>query len=127
MARTMRSGWQKTVGVLAIYAVALHVILLGLVPVGALAAVPVDPLSAICHSIPAGIGHDHGPGIPAPGHACDHCNLCTALAPPPAPDTRLAGSLVPARVLHELRPASTTVRMARASDPKLARGPPQPM
>lgn len=121
----MRSGWRNITSVLAIYAVALHVILVGLLPVGALTA-SADPLSVICHSVPAG-GQDRGPGIPSPGHACEHCNLCTTLAPPPAPDRPLAGSLAPERVLHVLRPISTSARTAVASDPKLARGPPQTM
>ena len=121
----MRSGWRKIVGVLAIYAVALHVILMGLIPVGALGAT-VDPLSVICHSAPAG-QQDQGPSIPAHGHACEHCNLCSALAPPPVPNTRLAGNLLPARVLDVLSPLSTVSRTSLAADPKLARGPPQTM
>lgn len=121
----MRSGWRKIIGVVAIYAVALHVILTGLAPLAA-AAASADPLSVICHSVPAGApGHDQG--VPAPGHACEHCNLCSALAPPPAPVTSMAVTLAPARVLHVLRPLSTSARTALASDPKLARGPPQAM
>jgi hypothetical protein len=121
----MRSSWRKIVGVLAIYAVALHVILMALVPVGASGAT-VDPLSVICHATTAD-QQDHEPGIPAPGHACEHCNLCSVLAPPPAPNTPLAGNLVPARVLDVLRPLSTAARTSLATDPKLARGPPQAM
>jgi len=118
----MRSGWRKITGSVAIYAVALHVVLTGLLPVGA-AAASAEPLSVICHSVPT--GDDHGQTIPAPGHACEHCNLCTAMAPPPAPDTPVTGSLAPAPVLHVLRPLSTAARTSLASDPKLARGPPQ--
>src|SRR3569833_2730698 len=104
----MRSGWKKIIGLLAIYAVALHVVLAGLMPVGAV-AMPLDPLSVICHSVPSAAGpQDHG--VPQPGHACEHCNLCTALAPPPAPDAPLAGQLAPARVLGVLRPLPTAVR-----------------
>jgi hypothetical protein len=122
----MRAGWRKIIGVLAIYAVALHVVLAGLMPVAASASTA-DPLSVICHSVPAGVAGQQDPGVPHPGHACEHCNLCTALAPPPAPDTPLAGNLAPARLLHVLRPLSTVARTALASDPKLARGPPQAM
>jgi hypothetical protein len=122
----MRSGWRKVIGVLAIYAVAMHVVLAGLMPVAALATSS-DPLSVICHSVPSGAAGQQDPGVPQPGHACEHCNLCTTLAPPPPPDTPLAANLVPARVLHVLRPLSTSARTALASDPKLARGPPQAM
>lgn len=123
--RTMRPGWRRAIGVLAIYAIALHVVLAGLVPVGAGAAT-VDPLSVICHSVaPAAADRDQGKSIPAPGHGCDHCNLCSVAAPPPAPVTALDISLKPARALHVLRPLNTAVRTARASNPKLARGPPR--
>jgi hypothetical protein len=121
----MRLGWRKITGGVAIYAVALHVVLTGLLPVGA-AAASAGPLSVICHSVPAGAtGDDHGQTIPAPGHACEHCNLCTAMAPPPAPATPVTGNLAPAPVLHVLRPVSTAARTSLASDPKLARGPPR--
>ena len=122
----MRSGWRKIIGVLAIYTVALHVVLVGLIPFAA-AATSTDPLSVICHSVPAGAAGDQDQGVPQPGHACEHCNLCTALAPPPAPDTPLAGNLAPARVLQVLRPLSTSAHTSLAANPKLARGPPQAM
>lgn len=121
----MRSGWQKIGGILAIYAVALHAILMGLIPVGAFGTTT-DPFSVICHSAPVGQA-DQGPGIPEPDHACEHCNLCSVLATPPAPSAPLAGNLVPARVLNLLTPLSTAARTSLASDPKLARGPPQAM
>ena len=56
---------------LAIYAVALHVILLGLVPITA-NGVAVDPYSIICHSItPTGAAGDETPAKAdlIPGHA----------------------------------------------------------
>jgi len=124
----MRSGWRKITGVLAIYAVALHVVLAGLIPVAGAVTAPGDPLFVICHSVPTGTAdRDQGPAIPTPGHACEHCNLCSAIAPPPAPDTRLAGRLMPVRLLDVLEPASTPARRSLASDPKPARGPPQAM
>jgi hypothetical protein len=123
----MRAVWRTITGVLAIYAVALHVILAGLMPVGA--ATSADPLSIICHSVPAAAAGqaDQGPSVPQPGHACEHCNLCSTLAPPPAPNTPLAATLMPARVLQVLYPVSTAARTALAASPKLARGPPQAM
>jgi len=68
----------------AIYAVALHVILLGLVP--AANGESVNPFSVICHSAGPAAAGDEAPGKPGliPGHACEHCNLCSA-APPPEP------------------------------------------
>ena len=122
----MRAGWRKIIGVLAIYAVALHVVLIGLIPFAA-AAASADPLSIICHSVPPGAAGQQDTGVPQPGHACEHCNLCAALSPPPAPDTRLAGNLAPARVLYVLRPLSTSAQTSLAANPKLARGPPQAM
>jgi hypothetical protein len=123
----MRIGLQKVVSWVAIYAVALHVILLGFASVAAYASATFDPFSVICHSVaPAGALGDEAPSKPdlIPGHACDQCNLCNAAAPPPAPDSALLGSLPPARVLHALRPLLTPVRTGTTSDPKLARGPP---
>lgn len=120
----MRAGWRTITGVLAIYAVALHVVLAGLMPVAA-AAASADPLSVICHSVPAGSAGPQDTGVPQPGHACEHCNLCTTSAPPAAPVSPLAATLAPARVLDVLRPVSTSARASLASDPKRARGPPQ--
>lgn len=124
----MRAVWRTITGVLAIYAVALHVILAGLMPAAA-AATSADPLSIICHSVPAAAAGQagQGPSVPQPGHACEHCNLCSTLAPPPAPNTPLAATLMPARVLQVLYPVSTAARTALAASPKLARGPPQAM
>src|ERR1035438_7905613 len=105
--RIMRIGLQKVVSWVAIYAVALHVILLGFASVAANASATVDPFSVICHSVvDAGAVDDKAPSKPdlIPGHACDQCNLCNAAAPPPAPDFALLGSLPQARVLRPLRP-----------------------
>ena len=120
----MRIGLRKTVSWVAIYAVALHVILLGIASVANNTSAAVDPFSVICHSGAAG---DEAPVKPdlIPGHACEHCNLCSAVAPPPAPDVAINVDFKPARILHVLRPASATVRTGITSDPKLARGPPQ--
>ena len=114
----------KRVTVLAIYAVALNVIFLGLAPAGPAAAT--DPFSVICHSIAAAAG-DEAPAKPGllPGHACEHCNLCSATAPPPAPDVALVIALRPALILDVLRPVSAPRRAGLTSDPKLARGPPR--
>jgi hypothetical protein len=110
----------------AIYAVALHVILLGLVPIAANGE-NVNPFSVICHSVaPAGAAGDETPAKPdlIPGHACEHCNLCSA-APPPEPAVVAIGNLLPARLLHVLRPVSHAPRTGVAFTPNLARGPPR--
>ncbi len=112
---------------LAIYAVALHVILLGLAPIAANGS-SVDPFSVICHggtltTAPGG----EAPSTPhtLPGHACEYCNLCSVIAPPPAPDADLIGNLLPTRVLHFLKPASHAQTTGIAFRPNFARGPPQ--
>jgi hypothetical protein len=120
----VRLTLRRIVTLLAIYAVALHVILLGLAPINANGAA-VDPLSLICHSsAPAAPGQE-APDKPdlIPGHACEHCNLCSAVAPP-EPDVAFIGNLLPVRVLHILRPASTAPHHSITSGPRLAQGPP---
>lgn len=121
----MRIGLRNAVTCVAIYAVALHVILLGLASVAAATSAAVDPFSVICHSS-AGATGDQAPVNRdlVPGHACEHCNLCSATAPPPAPDVAFNVDLKPARILHVLRPVSAAARTGVTSDPKLARGPP---
>lgn len=111
---------------LAIYAVALHVIVLGLAPIAAGAAPGVDPFSVICHSVPdasADATPDKDRLIPS--QACEHCDLCGAMAPPPAPDPTVIGIVVPLRVLGVLRPVSVAARPGGTSNPSLARGPPR--
>jgi hypothetical protein len=122
----MRGLARQVTSWVAIYAVALHVIVLGLAPIAA-NGVTVDPFSVICHgAAAAAVPGDEVPGKPdlLPGHACEHCNLCSAAAPPPAPDTALIGNLAPTRLLQVLRPASHAPRAGIAFRPNLARGPP---
>lgn len=122
----MRLRLKRSVTLLAIYAVALHVILLGLAPIAANGSAAVDPFSVICHSAAAaGTAGDQAParGDLVPGHACEHCNLCSAMAPPAAPDHALIGIVAPARILHVLRPVSSATHASLAT-PKLAQGPP---
>ncbi len=119
----MRGLLRLSVTLLAIYAVALHVVSLGLAPISANAAV--DPFSVICHSVTDVQGDEAPKSGLIPGHACEHCTLCNMVAPPPAPDVALDVTLVPAPVLAVLRPAPTQVRAGVTSDPKLARGPPR--
>ena len=75
----MRLGARQVLSWVAIYAVAMHTLLTGIGPAFAAAQDSVDPFSVICL-------HDAGAAPPAvqqpsglvPGHACEHCNLCSA-------------------------------------------------
>ncbi len=113
----MRLLLRRGVTVLAIYAVALHVILLGLVPIAANGEI-VNPFSVICHSAGPVAAGDEAPGKPdlIPGHACEHCNLCSAA--PAARARRRARSAISCRrascrccARHRMRrpPASPSV------------------
>lgn len=113
---------------LAIFAVALHVILLGLAPIGLAGSASADPFSVICHSATVADAADHSAPARddlAPGHACEHCTLCHMAAAPAPADLALAGKLTPRRLIDVLRPLSPTPRRDIASDPKLARAPPR--
>ena len=118
----MRAVLRRITAGMAVYAIALHTILwAAAVP---LAGPSVDPFSVFCHS-EAGSPAEQAPadGNFAPAHACDHCNLCTAVAPP-VPSATLADYLAPARVLKVLLPLDVPRHDDFAADPKRARGPP---
>jgi hypothetical protein len=121
----MRRGVKRSLGWLAIVAIALHTVLWGAMPMAS--ASTVDPFSIICSSAThAALQADEVPGqIPAPAAACDHCNLCGAAAAPSATlDSILAGQLQPARLLQILRPATGATHDGVAYSPHQARGPP---
>jgi hypothetical protein len=120
----MRLGQRRILSVLAIYAVALHTVFLGFAPIGAVQAAANDPFSIICHSVAPTDDATGAADHLLPGHACEHCNLCSATAPPAAPAIALELTLTPARVGHVLNPTSAPPRAGIASDPKQARGPP---
>ena len=120
----MRRLLRNVVTLAAIYAVTLNVIFLGLMPFSP-AANAADPFSVICHSITSGDQAPVKSGL-VPGHACEHCNLCSISEPPPVPDIALATAMVPPRILHVLQPVSMPGRIGTTCEPKLARGPPQP-
>jgi hypothetical protein len=123
----MRSRLQRSLSLLALYAVAAHVILLGFAPVNAGVFAVIDPFAIICHTT----GPAAAPGAPPPGtlhfipgRAIDNCTLCNAAAPPPAPELALNIDFAPVRVLHVMGPKSITARPGLTSDPRLARAPP---
>jgi hypothetical protein len=124
----MRLWLRRCVTLLATYAVALHVIVLGFAPIDANAFAAIDPFTVICHTTaPAAAPGELPKGKLAliPSRAIDHCNLCSAAAPPPAPDTAFAVDFSATRVLHVFRPMSAQVRSAVTANPRLSRGPPQ--
>ena len=122
----MRSRVQQAMSWLAIYAIALHTIVLGVTPL--FAAQTVDPFSVICHSAaPGAAPAEQTPAGPvsAPAKSCDHCNLCSAMASPDARDGVVIAELGPAKLLQLLRTAPAVPRDGIAYNPNRARGPPQ--
>jgi hypothetical protein len=116
---------RRSVSWLAIFAIALHTILVGLMPLAS--AAPIDPFNVICHSQPAdssALPAGSGPAS-VPSGPCDHCKLCSAVATPTAPDTLLDSNLAPTSLVAVLYPASMAPAGGIARTPKLARGPPQ--
>jgi hypothetical protein len=109
----------------AIFAVALHAILTGLVPLTS--ATPVDPFSVICHSQPANAapGNQAGQPASAPSGPCDHCKLCSAVPAPLPPEALLDSDLAPTGLVEVLYPASMAPASGLAVTSKLAQGPPQ--
>lgn len=121
----MRSWWQRSVSVLAIYLIALTTILSAFAAPPAVSAT-LDPFSIICHSgAPDSAATGQKPAKQAPSKACDHCTLCFAVSALAGPGTISTGLLAPPSILQILRPASTAARAHFAATPHLARGPPQ--
>jgi hypothetical protein len=123
----MRSRLQRCLTVLALYAAAAHIILLGFAPIPAGAFAVVNPFALICHTTapsPAGGEQPKGTLHFIPGRAIDHCTIASTAPPPPAPDLALPVEFAPTRILHVLRPASTPPRDGLTSNPRLARAPP---
>src|SRR5262245_50569103 len=117
--------WQalrRSATVLTIYTVALHTALWGIAP--RYSALPVEPLSIICHSEASGPSHPAPIDGPLPSGPCDHCKLCSAVTPPVPPETVLVTCFRPAQTSQVLRPVDVVRHDAVAANPKLARGPP---
>lgn len=112
--------------VVALYAMALHVMLAAFAPLAANNIAAVDPFSVICHSTGAPSAGDTGsqhPGL-IPGKACEHCNLCSAVAPPPPSDLAVDVEFTPHIVRPTIAAGDVPPRIGVTADPKLARGPP---
>lgn len=123
----MRSLWQRSITLLALYAVALHVVVLGFLPVDLDAYGPLDPFSIICHTI----GPPEHPGEPPegklqclPGRGIDRCDLSNAAACPPPSDQFLKIDPPRTRLLDILRPHDATRARLAASIVHPIRGPP---
>jgi hypothetical protein len=119
----MRARINRCLSVVAIFAIALHGVLLGLAPLAASAG---DPFSIICHSgASAQTGDEQAPSNSGrTPQGCEHCNLCNAAAPPTALNAVVVGQLIPARLPQILQPASAVATAGLAASPKLAQGPP---
>jgi hypothetical protein len=119
----MRAGIRQVLGTAAALALAFHTALWGIAPT--YAGHPVDPFAVICHSgttAPASPGADDS--LPTPAQPCDHCNLCSVVAPPIAPDTTLVADFGPRTTLQVLYPANVACKGDVIADSRSARGPP---
>jgi hypothetical protein len=122
----MRTPFRRVLSIVAITVIALHTALWGGTATHA-ATAAVDPFSVICHSGEDGAATaDQAPTspVPAPGHACDHCNLCGSTSPPAASMGVAAFQFLPDPSSHVLEPVSTITRGGFEVALKGARGPP---
>src|SRR5262245_20733621 len=98
----MRLLLRQSVTFLAIYTIALHAMLWGLVaPPTTTNAI--DPFTVICHSeasAPAQQAPDLSPLAPA--YVCDQCNLCNAIVVPAVLNTALIARLEPVQTVQVL-------------------------
>lgn len=119
----MRQLLRRSATFLAIYTIALHAVLWGFVVQPITTAF--DPSTVICHSgvvTPSQQTPDRG--APAPSHACDHCNLCNAIASAIVANTELMARFEPVQTMQVLHAVSVARRDEIATNPKVARGPP---
>jgi hypothetical protein len=119
----MRAGIRQFLGAVAAMALALHTVAWGIVPAPGPASV--DPFSVICHSdASAAVDPTSDQSPLAPTHACDHCNLCSASAPPLPHGTAIAAYVTPAPESAVPPPIDNPRHDAVVGEPGLARGPP---
>ena len=124
----MRSLWRRSVTLVALYAVALHIVLLGFLPAGFGTFSPIDPFAIICHTV----GPAEHPGEPPqgrlqylPGRAIDRCDLSNAVGLPPSPEEFFKVDLRRTRLLDVLRPHAASEQKSLIYPANLIRGPPQ--
>ncbi|HXZ21885.1 MAG TPA: hypothetical protein VEH78_03885 [Pseudolabrys sp.] len=119
----MRADLKRILSAVAIFAIFLHTSLWGVAAL-LLASPAVDPFTIICHSeTPAATDQPPSHAPLAPTQACDHCNLCSAVAAP-VPNTAPVAQFEPAQILQVLHPAAIARHDDLTATPKLARGPP---
>jgi hypothetical protein len=120
----MRTRVRHVLNIAAAIAIAMHSVLWGGMTTVATSAI-VDPLSVICHGA-ADETADQTPSHPLsrPSHACDHCNLCGGVAPAANSAATAITQLLPARLSHHIKPASTVGASRFEVSLKGARGPP---
>jgi len=119
----MQAGIRQFLGAMAAMALALHTVAWGIAPAPAPASV--DPFSVICHSDAlAAVDPASDQSPQAPAHACDHCNLCSASAPPLPPGTTIAAYVTPSPESAVPPPIDNRRHDAVVGEPGLARGPP---
>ena len=120
----MQAGIRQIVGTAAAFALALNAALWGIAPT--YAALPIDPFAIICHSETPATGTSAPDNLPlAPTHACNHCILCSAAAPPVTPGAEtLVADFEPTKTLQVLYPANPACHDHVIADSRSARGPP---
>jgi hypothetical protein len=122
----MRTGLRRALRILAIAAIALHTALWGLAPARANTST-IDPLSVICHSsVEAQTTPESAPATQdsAPSHACEHCNVCGALASSALPPAFALIRLLPAWLVRVPAPRPVVAANGFEISSKGARGPP---
>ena len=116
----MRAGIRQFLGAVAAMALALHTVAWGVPAPG---PASVDPF--ICDSDASAAVDPASDQSPlAPTHACDHCNLCSASAPPLPHGTAIAAYVTPAPESAVPPPIDNPRHDAVVGEPGLARGPP---
>jgi hypothetical protein len=121
-------GIRRAVSWAAIYAIALQIVLAGMMPLANGSAISGDTLSIICRNdneslssvnrTPGGDSH-----LPR-DHACDHCILCKASASLLPPDI-LPDAVSPRFIAQDFRPTVSAPATEATTDANRARGPPK--
>ena len=122
----MHRGFRRVLGVVAIVAITLQTALWGGTTTHA-SATTFDPFSVICHSggnVDAASDQTPTSPVSVPGHACDHCNLCSAAPAPAVSPAGVVVRLLPNRLSRVLEPVSIVPRARLEVSLKGPRAPP---